>query len=318
MAPGGEHTHDHPRSSTRRHLLIAFVITITFMFVEAIGGLLFNSLALLADAGHMLTDAGALGISLLALRLAARAPSTTHTFGLRRFEILAALINGLALWAVVGVIMREAVERFRDPPAVEAQGMIVVAVLGLTVNLVAIGLLHGHKDESLNIRGAFLHVMADSLGSAGTILAGLAILFTGWFFLDPLVSLLICLIILWSSWKLVRDSVHILLMGAPAHLDYRLVEQEILRYPGVCCLYDLHIWSISSRQEVMSAHIVVPEGFSQQKELLRDIVAGLRKRFKIEHVTLQLEESHELRDLRTGACKVDPTCSVCDRPDEIK
>jgi cobalt-zinc-cadmium efflux system protein len=215
------------------------------------------------------------------------------------------------LWAIVGVILREAIERLREPPVVEAQGMIAIAALGLTVNLAAIWLLHGHKDESLNIRGAFLHVMADSLGSAGAILAGIGILLTGWFWLDPVVSLVICLLILWTSWKLVRDSVHILLMGVPIHLDYREVEQEILRHPGVCCLYDLHLWSISSHREALSAHIVVPEGFSRHKELLADIVAGLRGRFGIEHATLQLEESHQLRDLRTGICKVDAACTAC-------
>jgi cobalt-zinc-cadmium efflux system protein len=309
-----DHSQEHSRSGAHRHLFIAFAITSAFMFIEAVGGWLFNSLALLADAGHMLTDAGALGISLLALRLGARPPSATHTFGFRRSEILAAFINGLALWAIVGVILREAVERFRDPPPVAAQGMIVVAVLGLMVNLLSISLLHGHKDESLNIRGAFLHVVADSLGSAGAILAGVAIFFTGWFWLDPLVSLAICLLILWSSWKLIRDSVHILLLGVPAHLDYRQVEQEILRHRGVCCLYDLHLWTISSHQEALSAHVVVPEGFGRRKELLQEIIAGLRQRFGIEHATLQFESSHEMRDQRTGICKIDAACTACTLP----
>jgi cobalt-zinc-cadmium efflux system protein len=309
------HAHDHAEPGAHRHLLIAFTITFTFMFIEAIGGWLTSSLALLADAGHMLTDAGALGISLVALRLAARPPSTIHTFGFRRFEILAAFINGLALWAIVGVILREAIERFREPPTVEAQGMIIIAALGLMVNLVSIAMLHGHKDESLNIRGAFLHVVADSLGSAGAILAGIAIFFTGWFWLDPLVSLAICLLILWSSWKLVRDSVHILLLGVPIHLDYREVEQEILHHQGVCCLYDLHLWTISSHQEALSAHVVVPDSFNRQKELLQDIVTGLRRRFGIEHATLQLETSHEMRDQRTGTCKIDAECTACSYPE---
>jgi cobalt-zinc-cadmium efflux system protein len=308
-------SHDHSGPGAHRHLLIAFTITFTFMFIEAVGGWLTNSLALLADAGHMLTDAGALGISLVALRLAARPPSTSHTFGFRRFEILAAFINGMALWAIVGVILREAIERFREPPTVAAQGMIAIAAMGLMVNLLSIAMLHGHKDESLNIRGAFLHVVADSLGSAGAILAGVAILFTGWFWLDPLVSLAICLLILWSSWKLIRDSVHILLLGVPAHLDYRQVEQEILSHQGVCCLYDLHLWTISSHQEALSAHVVIPEGFSRQKELLQDILTGLRRRFAIEHATLQLETSHEMRDQRTGICRIDAECTACNYPE---
>lgn len=310
---GHDHAHDHS-SSQGRHLAISLALTLGFMVVEAGGGWITNSLALLSDAGHMLTDAGALGFSLLALHLAAKPPSVTHTFGLRRVEILAALFNGLTLWAIVGVIFREAYERLTAPPTVEAQGMILIAGIGLVVNLASIGLLHAHKDESLNLRGAFLHVAADSMGSVGALVAGIVILFTNWFWLDPVVSVGICFLILWSSWGLVRDAVHILLLGVPIHLDYREVEQGILSGHGVCCLYDLHLWSISTHQVALSAHVVVPDGFTGQKELLREIVTGLREKFGIEHATLQIEESHELKDKRSGICKIDAGCNACQLP----
>ncbi|MDA8164245.1 MAG: cation diffusion facilitator family transporter [Desulfobacteraceae bacterium] len=309
-----DHDHAHGHAHGGRQLAVSFALTLGFMVVEAAGGWLTNSLALLSDAGHMLTDAGALAFSFIALRLAERPPSFTHTFGLRRFEILAALVNGLTLWAIVGVIIREAGQRLAAPPAVAAKGMVAVAAIGLIVNLISIALLHAHKDESLNIRGAFLHVAADSLGSAGALAAGLIILATGWTWLDPAVSLGICLLILWSSWGLVRDAVHILLLGVPPHLDYQEVEQEILGHEGVCCLYDLHLWSITSREESLSAHVVVSDGFTGQKQLLREIITGLRDRFGIEHATLQIEESHEIKDMRNGICKIDSACRACRLP----
>jgi cobalt-zinc-cadmium efflux system protein len=304
-APGG-HQHQGGRS-----LLISFFLTAGFMLVEAVGGWLTNSLALLSDAGHMLTDAGALGMSLLALRIGARAPTRTHTFGYRRFEILAALFNGLALWAITGVIFREAYLRLSAPPRVGAKGMMLVAAIGLAINLISIVLLHAHKDESLNIRGAFLHVAADSLGSVGALAAGVIIYYSGWTLVDPLVSIGIGLLILWSTWGLIRDSIHILLLGVPVHLDYEEVGREIRRYPGVCCIYDLHLWSISSGQDALSAHVVVRDDYHRKEQLLREITDGLDARFNINHVTLQIEESHELRIARSGACLIDAACTVC-------
>ena len=321
MAHDHEHDHEHEHDHGGHHghagrsLLISFLITSGFMVIEAVGGWLTNSLALLADAGHMLTDAGALGLSLLALRLGARTPTRTHTFGFRRFEILAALFNGLALWAITGVIFREALHRLGEPRHVEASGMMAVAAIGLTVNLISIGLLHGHKDESLNIRGAFLHVAADSLGSVGVLAAGAIIYYTGWTLVDPLVSMGIGCLILWSTWSLIRDSIHILLLGVPVHLDYGKVEEEIRGHRGVCCLYDLHLWSIATRRDALSAHVVVPDNFARRQELLREIVAGLKAGFGIDHVTLQIEESHELRDDATGACRLDSACLACNFPE---
>jgi cobalt-zinc-cadmium efflux system protein len=285
------------------------------MVAEALGGWLTNSLALLSDAGHMLTDAAALGLSLLALRIGELPPSSTKTFGYRRFEVLAALFNGLTLWAIVGVIVHEAIQRILAPPAVQAWGMMLVASGGLAVNLWSIRLLHAHKDENINVRGAFLHVVADCLGSVGALGAGLVVALSGWTLADPLVSLGICALILWSSWGLVRDSVHVLLLGVPTHLDYGQVQQAILAHEGVCCVYDLHLWSIASGQEALSAHVVVPDGFPGQKELLRALVEDLQHDFGIQHTTIQLEESHEMKDLRADvACRVESAGVACALP----
>ncbi len=306
MAHEHSHTHDHDHHhGSQRSLLLSLAMVAGFMVVEAVGGWLTNSLALLSDAGHMLTDAGALAFSLMALKIGERPPSLTKTFGYRRLEILAALFNGLALWAIVGVILHEAYHRLHNPPEVKAVGMIAVAAVGLVVNLISIRLLHAHKDENINVRGAFLHVLADSLGSVGAVTAGLVIMSTGWRLVDPLISLAICLLILWSSWGIVRDAVHILLLGVPGHIDLPEVEEMILSRPGVCCLYDLHIWSIASGQEAISAHVVVPAGFARQKELLEEIVEGLHSRFGVAHSTIQIEESHRIKDKRVAsACSL--------------
>ncbi|NTV14901.1 MAG: cation transporter [Desulfobulbaceae bacterium] len=306
------HACDHRHAATRRSLFLSFLMVAGFMVVEAAGGWYTNSLALWSDAGHMLTDAGALAFSLLALKIGELPPSPTKTFGYRRFEILAALGNGLALWTIVGVILHEAYSRLHTPPEVKAPVMIAVAAIGLLVNLISIKLLHAHKDDSLNVRGAFLHVLADLLGSVGALTAGLVMLTTGWRLIDPLISLGICLLILWSSWGIVRDAVHILLLGVPTHLDYREVEQEILGHPGVCCLYDLHIWAIASGQEAVTAHVVIPNGYGRQQELLAEIVAGLQHRFGIAHATIQIEESHDLKENRgDSACRVGNNGSAC-------
>jgi cobalt-zinc-cadmium efflux system protein len=307
-----EHKHQHRNEGSRRRLRLSFFLIAGFMFVEAVGGWLTNSLALLSDAGHMLTDAGALGFSLIAMHIGARPPSTTKTFGYRRFEILAALFNGVALWAIVGVILHEAYIRLQTLPQVEARGMIGIAAFGLVVNLLSILLLHAHKDDNLNIRGAFLHVVADSLGSVGALAGGLVILYTGWLPADPLVSVAICLLILWSSWGLIREAVHVLLLGVPAHLDYFEVQKAILAHNGICCIYDLHIWSIASGQEAISAHIVVPDGFDRQKELLNEIISDLRQRFNVDHVTLQIEESHVIKNnLHNMVCRVEGVDAAC-------
>jgi cobalt-zinc-cadmium efflux system protein len=302
-------------TGSRRSLWFAFALTVSFMVAEAVGGWLTNSLALLSDAGHMLTDAAAIGLSLLALKVGETPPSATKTFGYRRVEILAALFNGLALWAIVGVVLREAYGRFRDPQEIRAVGMMAVAAAGLAVNLASMKLLHAHKDANLNVRGAFLHVVADALGSVGALTAGFVVAATGWTLADPLASVGICTLILYSSWGLVREAVHALLLGVPMHLDFRKVQRTILEQEGVCCVYDLHLWSIAPGQEALSAHLVVPDGYAPQQELLARTVARLREDFGITHATLQIEESHELKDARRGAvCAVEGAGTVCALP----
>ncbi|MFO7605313.1 MAG: cation diffusion facilitator family transporter [Desulfurivibrionaceae bacterium] len=312
-----ERSHRHGGNGSQRSLLLSFLLIFGFMLVEAVGGWLTNSLALLSDAGHMLTDSGALALSLLAIKIGQRPPSLTKTFGYRRFEILAALFNGLALWAMVGIILHEAFLRLQAPPEVNGRGMLAVATVGLIVNLVAIRLLHSHKEDNINIRGAFLHVLADSLGSVGAMAAGLIVLTTGWTLVDPLISLGICCLILWSSWGIVRDAVHILLLGVPAHIDYRKVEQLIQEQDGVCCVYDLHIWTIASGQEAVTAHVVVPDGFGGQNEVLEEIGAGLARNFGIEHATIQIEESHKIKDQGIcSSCRIDQRDRACGRGEE--
>lgn len=315
----GEHCrHGHTGvhgSGSRRSLLFAFFLTASFMLAEAVGGWLTNSLALLSDAGHMLTDAAAIGLSLLALKFGETPPSATKTFGYRRVEILAALFNGLALWAIVGVVLREAYGRLRDPQEIQAVGMMAVAAAGLAVNLVSMKLLHSHKDENINVRGAFLHVVADALGSVGALAAGIVVATTGWTLADPLASVGICALILYSSWGLVREAVHGLLLGVPGHLDFRQVQRALLEQEGVCCLYDLHLWSIAPGQEALSAHLVVPDGYPRQQELLARTVARLREDFGITHATIQIEQSHEMKDSRLGTvCTVAGEGAGCALP----
>ncbi len=318
MANHNHHNHSHGHScghshgGSRRSLALAFGLTAGFMTVEFVGGWLTNSLALISDAGHMLTDAAALGLGFFAVKLGEKPPSLTKTFGYRRVEILAALLNGLALWAIVGVILREAVSRVMEPQQIEPLGMLGVAVAGLLVNLACAKILHSHKDESLNVKGAFLHVMADTLGSVGAIAAGFVVLKTGWTVADPLVSFLICALILWSSWGFLKESVHVLLLGVPSHLDYKEVEGALLSAEGVCCVYDLHIWSISPGNEALSAHVVVRDGFGERERLLRDIGELLRGRFGVGHFTIQLEENHEMMESIHGQfCEVPGARGKC-------
>ncbi|MGD9818568.1 MAG: cation diffusion facilitator family transporter, partial [Desulfomonilaceae bacterium] len=210
------HNHDHPRLTNEKKLGLALALTLAYMIAEAVGGFVFNSLALLADSGHMLSDATALGISWLAIRIGKKLPTDRHTFGFKRTEIIAALVNGLALWFIVAIIYIEAFQRFYSPVAVQGHGMLLVAVIGLLVNLLMAFLLYRSASESINIRAAFLHVVSDALGSLGAIIAGVIIIYTQVYWVDPLISLLIGILILYSSWDLIKESFHILMEGAPA------------------------------------------------------------------------------------------------------
>ncbi len=282
--------HGHP--THRRPLTFAFALTAAYCAAEVVGGWLTNSLALLSDAGHMLADVGALGLSLFAMRLAERPPTAEKTFGYHRVEILAAFVNGLLLWLVVGLLFREAYGRLLDPPAVHGRGMIAVAVVGLGVNLVSLYLLHGPHAESLNVRGAFAHVAGDALGSVGAIVAGVLVLVFGWNLADPLVSLGIGVLILFNSWGIVRESVDILMQGTPRELSLAEIEQCLLTIEGVRQVHDLHVWTQTSGRYLLSAHLVVSVP-ADPRGIVETAQGRLRERFGIGHSTVQLDHESE-------------------------
>ncbi len=276
------------RHTETQRLKWALIISSLYFFAELIAGFLTNSLALLSDAGHMLSDVGALSLSLFAFRMARRPATLSSTYGFHRVEILAALFNGLTLWLIVGVIFAAAYSRFSHPPVVQSYGMMIVAVLGLVVNLVAAAILHGGHHHNLNLRGAFLHVISDAVGSVGAIVAGVVMWRTGWYLADPLIGVLISLLILFSSWSLVKDSLSVLMQAVPKGIRLEEVRQTIEAVDGVSAVHDLHIWAVTSDIFTLSAHAVVANG-GDFHQVLNGIEDTLRERFNIEHTTIQLE-----------------------------
>src|SRR5580765_5703575 len=255
------HSHSQVRRCAKSvsNLKIALALTFLFMIAEAVGGWLTNSLALLADAGHMLTDVAALTLTLTAIWFASRPATSKKTFGYYRLEILAAFVNGIVLVLLSLWIIYEAVGRWQAPPEVRGTALTVIAVGGLVVNIIAAYLLHADHKHDLNIRGAFLHVVGDMLGSVAAITAGLLIVWFGWLWADPLCSILISVIIIGGAWKLISDSVNVLLEGTPTHINLGAVEAAILETEGVGGVHDLHVWTISSGMEALSAHITHSE-----------------------------------------------------------
>jgi len=275
------------RRSQAGRLWIVLVITGAFMVAELVGGVLSNSLALLADAGHMLTDVLALALSLIAMRLAMRPPSQERTFGYVRLEILAALVNGAVLLGISVWIAWEALGRLRAPEEVDGPLMMVVAVLGLVVNLVGAGLLKEHAGDNLNVRGAYLHVLGDLLGSVGAIGAGAIILLTGWTAADPLASVIIAGLILLGAWRLVREAAEVLLEMAPRHVDMTEVLKDLRAIPHLEDVHDLHVWTLTSGFVALSGHGVLDDPVRHQG-VLDEIKERMGER-GIEHVTFQLE-----------------------------
>jgi cobalt-zinc-cadmium efflux system protein len=281
-----------------RRLKLALALSCIYFFAELIGGFLTNSLALLSDAGHMLSDIGALALSLFAFRIAKRPATVSSTFGYHRVEILAALFNGLTLWLIVGVIFTAAYNRFLDPPPVESYGMMVVASVGLLVNIVAGAVLYGSHHHNLNLRGAFLHIVSDALGSVGAIAAGLIMLFTGWYVADPVISILIGLLILHASWNLVKESLSVLMQAVPKGIRLEDVQRCLEEVEGVSKVHDLHVWAVTSDLFTLSAHAVVENG-GDFHQVLNGIEEVLKERFNIEHTTIQLEiESREEKEFK--------------------
>ena len=283
------HEHLHPLRGTR-YLGIALGITISFFIVELVGGLLTNSLALLTDAWHMLNHILALVFALVAAWLALRPVTLNKTYGYYRAEILAAFLNGIFLWAVAVFIFYQAILRIQQPAEVESLNMLIIAVLGLVANGLSAVTLSKSKDESLNVRGAFLHVVADTLGSVGAISAGVIMFFTEWYLIDPLISMMIGALIFYSSGRLVRDSLNVLLEGVPSHIDVSVLERRIVELKGVKGVHDLHVWCITpTKMCCMSGHVVMKKG-TNRKKLIATLINILKEEFGIDHTTIQLED----------------------------
>ncbi|MBN8479900.1 MAG: cation transporter [Burkholderiales bacterium] len=281
--------HDHASATTNsQRLTIALALTSTFLIAEVVAGFVFNSLALLSDAAHMFTDAAALAIALVAIRIGAKPADERRTFGYRRFEILAAAFNALLLFGVAIYVLVEGIRRLVTPETVQSMGMLVVAVLGLGINLVAMRLLAAGKDKSLNVKGAYLEVWADMLGSLGVIVGALVIRFTEWHWVDPIVAIAIGLWVLPRTWILLRDSTNILLESTPRGTVLADIRKTMAATAGVAGVHDLHVWVSGADQASASIHVVLTEG--ADGEIVRKALeARLREEFRLEHVTIQTE-----------------------------
>lgn len=296
---GHDHGHDHTHGANKKTLLISFIIITGYMIVEAIGGFITNSLALLSDAGHMLSDAISLGIALLAFTLGAKAANHNKTYGYKRFEILAAVLNGVTLILISIYIFYEAIERFQHPPEVASTGMLIIAAIGLLVNMIVawIMLRGGDVEENLNMRGAYLHVMSDMLGSVGAIIAALLIIFFGWGWADPLASVIVAALVLRSGYYVTKSGLHVLMEGTPQNVDIDSVIQTIQQTKGIKSVHDLHVWSITSGLNALSCHAVVDEQLTvgESERLLHQIEHELEHK-NIHHMTIQLETSSHQHD----------------------
>ena len=283
------HVHRHGQASeSGRRLTIVLILTAIYTITEALGGWWTGSLTLLADAGHMMTDVAALVLALFAVWFGSRPATSTKTFGYYRLEILAALVNGVALVVISLLVFYEAYRRWASPPWVRSNVVMLVAAGGLIVNLISAQILHGRHEVDLNIRGAWLHVIGDALGSIAAIAAGALMSLYGWYGADPLFSVIIALLIVWSSWTLIREATNVLLEGTPAHINLAAVEDAILETDGVDDVHDLHVWTITSGREALSAHVLHSHSISQP-ELLRELRTKLHDRFGVDHLTIQME-----------------------------
>ena len=286
------HSHHHDRSqASSKALRAALWLNAGYMLVEFVGGLMTGSLALVADAGHMLTDVAALALAIFALWFAQRPADPRRTFGYLRAETLAALANGITLLLISGYVIFEAYHRLNEPSPVEGGSMLVIATIGLFVNLGSAWMLAGGHDDDLNRRGVFLHMIADALGSVGAIGAGLVILLTGWTVADPVASVLIVLLILWGTWHLLTDSIHVLMQGTPARISLAEIEQAMRDIPGVVDVHDLHVWTLGAGSDVMTGHAVLESATdpARSQEILVTLRNLMHDRFAIEHSTIQLE-----------------------------
>ena len=300
----GGHVHGFDRN--RKALWIAIGITGAIMVVEFVGGYLANSLALMSDAGHMLTDIMSLFLSLIALQLATRTPSSTRTYGLYRMEILAALVNGATLILLSAFIIYEAYERFTFPQAVDSKTMLLIAAIGLVANGIAAAAMRRSSKDNLNIRGAYLHILGDAASSIGVIVGGLIIYFVKWYLVDPIISVLICLVILRGAFTLVKDSANILLDAVPKGIDLGEVQQALRSIPGVKDLHHVHLRTIASSMYALSAHVLIDDMLmSSTGQIIQDINRLLAEKYRISHTTIQLE----CENCKEGfVCGMDKVC----------
>src|SRR5688572_4980202 len=285
----GAEARDASNTTTVRRLRAALVVTAACLVVEVVGGFLSNSLALLADAGHMLTDVAALALSLFVAWFSRQPASPQQTYGYLRWEVLAAFLNGATLLLISAWIVWEAIVRLRAPEPLASGLMLIVAVSGLVVNVIAARMLHSSGTSSLNVRAAYLHVLSDLLGSVGTVGAAIIIRWTGWLAADPIASLVMALLILRGAWRIVRESVDVLLESTPSHISLGSVRAQLEAIPGVESVHDLHVWTVTSGLVAMSAHAIVRESDRHQHVL--EHVHDAMRLFGIEHVTVQLERS---------------------------
>lgn len=288
-----DHSHAHVHEADEGNLkrvLIALVLTGTFMFVEVVGGILSGSLALLADAGHMLTDTMALALAAAAFHVSKRPPGGNLTYGYQRFQILAAFVNGLSLLVIVGWILFEAVQRFITPRDILGETMLVVAAAGLVVNIISFAVLHSGDQENLNIRGAALHVAGDLLGSVAAIVAAIVIIYTGWTLIDPILSVAVAMLILRSAWSLVKRSAHVLLEGAPDWLNVADMQERIVaNVPGVSEIHHVHVWGLTPQQLMLTMHVALNDDVPSQSGVVRGVKSFLEQEYGIGHSTIEVD-----------------------------
>ncbi|RDW17982.1 cation diffusion facilitator family transporter [Oceanobacillus chungangensis] len=298
---GHNHNHHHHHSSNMKVLFFSFIIIFLFMIVEAIGGIITNSLALISDAGHMLSDAAAMGLSLVAFKIGEKKATMDKTFGYRRFEIIAAFINGAALILIAFFIFYEAIQRFVEPPNVSGS-MMIIAVIGLIINIfVAWLLMRGDSKENLNLRSALLHVFGDLLGSVGAIIAGTLILLFGWNIADPIASVIVAILIVFSGIRITKDSLNILMEGKPENINIASIKESLSKMDGIEDVHDLHVWSITSEFPTLSCHLIVQESIDRD-QILQRAKELIHHHFNISHCTIQIEGINSIIHKNCNSC----------------
>jgi len=296
--------HEHKHGHAPEAILRAMAVTVLFMLVEGMGGWLANSLALLSDAAHMLTDVGAMLLSLFAIWVSRRPSTKKMSFGYHRAEILGALASGLIIWGLAGALVYEAILRLRHPVAVQGGTVFVIAVIGLAANLLSMRLLRHAQHHNMNAKAAYLHMFSDALGSIGAIVAGAVLFFTHWYPIDPIITIFFAILMLTSSWQLVAEAVGVLMESTPTGIDSEAVRRELQALPGVREAHDLHIWTVSSGRLALSVHLVadVPSGGDANQEVLRSANALLEEHHGIVHTTIQIELPEAFRFERCYDC----------------